>query len=107
MRSAPGPIEPAELKVRIFDETAVLRNRVRLKENAPEVRYSRLYVKRQGRWQCVASHETEIRDAQGMMSGYGGMMGLMRGQRGRDGRRSMGPGEMMGQRDDERQRDAA
>ena len=63
---APGPIEPSEPKVRVFDETAVL-NRTRLKENTPEIRYTKVYVKRQGRWQCVASHETEIRDAQGMM----------------------------------------
>ena len=48
-------------------------------------------MKRQGRWQCVASHETEIRDAQGMMTGYGGMMGMMRGRMG-----GMGGGGMMG-----------
>lgn len=69
-------------------DATVLCNRHRFKNNAPPIRYTKIYVKRQGRWQCVASQETEIRDVQGTMSGSDGMMGMMgmmMGNRGRIG----------------------
>jgi RNA polymerase sigma factor (sigma-70 family) len=84
---APGPVERADLKVQLLGETAVLRNRSKFK-NAPEILYTKVYAKRQGRWRCVASQETQVRESRGMMMDPGEMMrGRMMG---------MGSGGMMG-----------
>jgi RNA polymerase sigma factor (sigma-70 family) len=117
---APGPIEPIEIGVRSFGDAAVLSSRTWIKNVSPVIRFTKVYMKHQGRWQCVASHEsqvqepaagsggfgmmrgmmgrgTEAKGAQrgGMMSGYGGMMSqMMRG--GYDARMRGKGDEMMG-----------
>jgi hypothetical protein len=47
-----APIEPDEIKTRFFGDTAVVVIRVK----ATHDRTTKVYVKRRGRWQCVASH---------------------------------------------------
>jgi RNA polymerase sigma factor (sigma-70 family) len=73
-----GLIEPIEIAVRSFGDTAVLTSRIRIKSFEPNWRYTKVYVKRQGRWQCVAWHVSMLMGMENMMgdggSGMGGMM---------------------------------
>jgi ketosteroid isomerase-like protein len=50
------PIELDEIKVRLFGETAVVTSRIKIPGYTTRGRMTNVYVKRQRRWQCVASH---------------------------------------------------
>jgi RNA polymerase sigma factor (sigma-70 family) len=50
------PIELDEIKTRIFGDTAVATSRIKIAGYATRGRMTNVYVKRRGRWQCVASH---------------------------------------------------
>jgi ketosteroid isomerase-like protein len=50
------PIELDEIKVRLFGETAVVTSRIKVAGYPTHGRMTNIYVKRRGRWQCVASH---------------------------------------------------
>ena len=54
------PVELDELKVRLFGATALATSRIRIAGNSTQGRLTNVYVKRQGRWQCVASHASGI-----------------------------------------------
>ncbi len=55
------PIELDELKVRLFGgATAVATSRIKIAGHPTPSRLTNLYVKRQGRWQCVTSHASGI-----------------------------------------------
>jgi len=54
------PIELDEIKTRIFGETAVVTSRIKIQRFPTRGRMTNVYVKRQGRWQCVASHASGI-----------------------------------------------
>jgi ketosteroid isomerase-like protein len=49
-------IELDEVKPRIFGETGVVTSRIKIKKGAISSPMTKVYVKQQGRWQCVASH---------------------------------------------------
>src|SRR5205823_3234217 len=49
-----------EIKVRLFDATAVATSRIKNPNYPTNGRLTNVYVKRQGRWQCVASHACGI-----------------------------------------------
>ena len=49
-------IELDEVKPRIFGETGVVTSRIKIKNVAIGSPMTKVYVKQQGRWQCVASH---------------------------------------------------
>jgi RNA polymerase sigma factor (sigma-70 family) len=50
------PIELDAIKVRLFGATAVATSRIKIPNYPTHGRLTNVYVKRQGRWQCVASH---------------------------------------------------
>jgi ketosteroid isomerase-like protein len=50
------PIELDEIKVRLLGATAVATSRIKIPSYPTHGRLTNVYVKRQGRWQCVASH---------------------------------------------------
>ena len=58
--------EPEEFRVRIYGDTAVVHYRIRGKGQAagkPQsglLRVTRIFVRRGGRWQCVAAHWTVV-----------------------------------------------
>jgi RNA polymerase sigma factor (sigma-70 family) len=54
------PIELDEIKTRLFGETAVVTSRIKIASHPTRGRMTNVYVKRQGRWQCVASHASGI-----------------------------------------------
>jgi RNA polymerase sigma factor (sigma-70 family) len=54
------PIELDEIKTRLFGETAVVTSRIKIAGHPTRGRMTNVYVKRQGRWQCVASHASGI-----------------------------------------------
>jgi ketosteroid isomerase-like protein len=59
-------INPDELKVRVYGDSAVVTGRTRLKAYtadqsiSDQYRFRRVWVKQQGRWQLVANHSTRI-----------------------------------------------
>ncbi len=59
-------INEDEISVRVYGDAAVLTGRIRSKGHLREqplggdLRFTRVYVKRQGRWQMVASHSSSI-----------------------------------------------
>jgi RNA polymerase sigma factor (sigma-70 family) len=81
------PIAFDELKTRIFGDTAVTTSRIKISTVPPSGRMTHAYVKRQGRWQCVAAHASwagttgTTRDILLRQDDQqGGMMGMMRNQ---------------------------
>ena len=56
-----------ELKVRVYGDAAVVTGHTTTKETykgkdfSPQLRWTDTWVKRDGRWQCVAGHSSEIR----------------------------------------------
>jgi RNA polymerase sigma factor (sigma-70 family) len=50
------PIELDEIKARVFGDAAVATSRIKIAGYLTSGRMTNVYVKRQGRWQCVASH---------------------------------------------------
>lgn len=58
--------DPDEIDVRVYGSVAVVTGRLKVKvlyenrEVAGEFRYTRMYVKRRGRWQAVASQTTQV-----------------------------------------------
>jgi RNA polymerase sigma factor (sigma-70 family) len=50
------PIELDEVKTRVFGDAAVATSRIKIAGYPSRGRMTNVYVKRQGRWQCVASH---------------------------------------------------
>jgi RNA polymerase sigma factor (sigma-70 family) len=50
------PIELDEIKTRLFGDTAVVTSRIKISGYSTRGRMTNVYIKRQGRWQCVASH---------------------------------------------------
>ena len=55
-----APIELDQMKTRIFGETGFVTSRVKLQTSPKYGRMTKIYVKRDGRWQCVASHECGV-----------------------------------------------
>jgi ketosteroid isomerase-like protein len=61
--------EPDDFKVRVHQDTAVVHYRIRGKGQAagkPQgglFRATRIFVRRDGRWQCVAAHWTNVPEA--------------------------------------------
>ncbi len=59
-------INPDELKVHVYGDTAVVTGRTRVKAYtadqsiSDQYRFKRVWVKQQGRWQLVANHSTHI-----------------------------------------------
>jgi RNA polymerase sigma factor (sigma-70 family) len=53
-------IELDEIKTRLFGETAVVTSRIKIAGHPTRGRMTNVYIKRQGRWQCVASHASGI-----------------------------------------------
>ncbi len=59
-------INPDELKVRVYGDSAVVTGRTRLKAYtadqsiSDQYRFKRVWVKREGHWQLVANHSTHI-----------------------------------------------
>jgi hypothetical protein len=53
-------IELDEIKTRLFGETAVVTSRIKVKKFPTWGRMTNVYVKRRGRWQCVASHASWV-----------------------------------------------
>lgn len=59
-------IEPSEVKVRVYGDAAVVsgRSHVKVKDKGRQfddhVRITEVYVKREGKWQCVSTHVTRI-----------------------------------------------
>src|SRR5262249_45561 len=49
-----------EIKMRIFGHAAVSTSRIKLTGYSTSGRMTNVYVKRQGRWQCVASHSSGL-----------------------------------------------
>jgi RNA polymerase sigma factor (sigma-70 family) len=58
-----GAIELDELKTRIFGDTAVVTSRIKIAGYSTRGRMTNVYVKRKGRWQCVASHASGLAPA--------------------------------------------
>ena len=62
-----GPIEPADVRVRVYQTTAVITGRTEMRGQfgetpfATKSRYTHVYVEQQGRWRLVAAQGTEIR----------------------------------------------
>jgi RNA polymerase sigma factor (sigma-70 family) len=54
------PIELDEIKTRVFGDAAVATSRIKIAGYTTRGRMTNVYVKRQGRWQCVASHATGL-----------------------------------------------
>ncbi|MGP0064291.1 MAG: efflux RND transporter periplasmic adaptor subunit [Isosphaeraceae bacterium] len=54
------PIELDEVKTRVFGDTAVVTSRIKIAGHPTPGRMTNVYVRRQGRWQCVASHASGI-----------------------------------------------
>lgn len=60
--------EPDDIDVRIYSNVAVVTGHLMLKarfesqEASGELRYTRMYVKRRGRWQAVASQMSQIKE---------------------------------------------
>jgi len=54
------PIELDEIKTRIFGETAVVTSRIKIRGGPIWGRMTNVYVKKHGRWQCVASHASGV-----------------------------------------------
>ena len=52
-----------ELRVRLFGETGVVTTRFRSAGSSTPGRTTKVYVRRAGRWQCVASHAASFQDA--------------------------------------------
>jgi RNA polymerase sigma factor (sigma-70 family) len=52
------PLQHHEIKIRVLGESALATSRIRIPTIPPEGLLTHLYVKRQGRWQCVAAHES-------------------------------------------------
>src|SRR5262249_25099669 len=50
------PIVLDEIKARIFGESAVVTSRIKISTHPTLGRLTNVYVRRKGRWQCVASH---------------------------------------------------
>jgi ketosteroid isomerase-like protein len=63
--------EPDEFRVRIYGDTAVVHYRIGGKGQAAgkaqsgQFRATRIFVRRDGRWQCVATHWTMLPEAPG------------------------------------------
>jgi hypothetical protein len=61
-----GPIEPADVRVRIYQTTAVITGRTQMSGQlgetpfATESRYTHVYVEEQGRWRLVTAQGTQI-----------------------------------------------
>jgi hypothetical protein len=103
---ASGAPSLGESSVRVFGGTAVLNCLIQLKEPLHPIRVTKVYVKEQGRWQCVTAHGSEILPgeptkvyATGTMEGVmgpaqdeGKPMGMMSAMMGR----AMMGGRMMG-----------
>ena len=58
--SSNQPIALDEIKTRIFGETAAVTSRIKVKISPTWGRMTNVYVRRQGRWQCVASHASGV-----------------------------------------------
>ena len=62
-----GPIEPTDVRVRVYQTTAVVTGRTEMNGQFGETpfttksRYTHVYVEQQGRWQLVAAQGTEVR----------------------------------------------
>ena len=62
-----GPIEPADVRVRVYEAAAVITGRTEMRGQfgetpfATKSRYTHVYVEQQGRWRLVAAQGTEIR----------------------------------------------
>jgi hypothetical protein len=62
-----GPIEPIDVRVRVYQTTAVVTGRTEMSGQFGETpftiksRYTHVYVEQQGRWRLVAAQGTEIR----------------------------------------------
>ena len=54
------PVALDEIKARIFGETAAVTSRIKMKSAPSSGRMTNVYVKQQGRWQCVASHTSGV-----------------------------------------------
>jgi len=70
MKANPAEIESAtnsEMKAMVFGDTAIVRglyiekSTTRGKDSSGELRYTEVYVKRDGRWQCVTQYATRFR----------------------------------------------
>lgn len=57
---------PRDFRVRVYGDTAVInfrltyKNQVQGKENTGQDQLTDVWIKRAGRWQCVAAHSSEI-----------------------------------------------
>ena len=54
------PVALDDIKARIFGETAAVTSRIKTISAPSSGRMTNVYIKRQGRWQCVASHTSGI-----------------------------------------------
>ena len=57
---ASAPIELDEIKTRVFGDTAVVTSRIKVQTWSTPYRMTNVYIKRQRRWQCVASHASWV-----------------------------------------------
>ncbi|MDQ3010967.1 MAG: nuclear transport factor 2 family protein [Acidobacteriota bacterium] len=57
--STTGPVSYDEVKVRVYGDTAVITGRVTTEEKV-QSRFTRVWVKQQGRWQLVSAQSTRI-----------------------------------------------
>jgi hypothetical protein len=61
-----GPIEPADVRVRVYQTTAVVTGRTQMTGQfgetpfATKSRYTHVYVEQQGRWRLVTAQGTQI-----------------------------------------------
>jgi len=61
-----GPIEPTDVRVRVYQTTAVITGRTEMSGQfgetpfATKSRYTHVYVEQQGRWRLVAAQGTQI-----------------------------------------------
>ena len=61
-----GPIEPADVRVRTYQNTAVITGRTQMNGQfgatpfATESRYMHVYVEQEGRWRLVAAQGTQV-----------------------------------------------
>jgi hypothetical protein len=61
-----GPIEPTDVRVRVYQTTAIITGRTEMRGQfgetpfATKSRYTHVYVEQQGRWRLVAAQGTQI-----------------------------------------------
>ena len=86
------PIEPIDIAIRSFGDTAVLTSLTQIKNPAHDRRYTKVYVKQDGRWQCVASHESLLMGVDNTAGADGNSSGgmMMMGTPGQPGDQNAG-----------------